>query len=243
MKIPMRRSWLVLCVAFLIGSLTLAGCSPANNPDGTQGKAPQSTTVNPFAEFTPRLNGMAKVEMIVGGKSIIIELNGEDAPITAGNFADLVQRGVYDGVVFHRVIRDPEPFVAQGGDPNGKDPKVPISQLGVGSFVDPQTGAPRYVPLEIKLKDSDEPVYGRDKLDPSKVVLQHKKGAIAMARSQMPNSASAQFYFALADLSFLDGNYAVFGTVVEGLDVVENIQMGDRIDSAKLIEGSENLVK
>ncbi|MFN6033005.1 MAG: peptidylprolyl isomerase, partial [Dolichospermum sp.] len=63
----------------------------------------------------------------------------------------------------------------------------------------------------------------------------------AMARSQMPDSASSQFYFALADLSFLDGNYAVFGNVIEGFDVVNNIKQGDRIESAKVTQGAENL--
>jgi peptidyl-prolyl cis-trans isomerase B (cyclophilin B) len=62
-----------------------------------------------------------------------------------------------------------------------------------------------------------------------------------MARSQAPDSASAQFYFALADLAFLDGNYAVFGNVTQGLDVVNKIQQGDRIDSAKVTQGAENL--
>ncbi len=62
-----------------------------------------------------------------------------------------------------------------------------------------------------------------------------------MARSQQPDSASSQFYFALADLAFLDGSYAVFGYVTEGQDVVNKIQQGDRIDSAKVTQGAENL--
>ena len=63
-----------------------------------------------------------------------------------------------------------------------------------------------------------------------------------MARSQFPDSASSQFYFALADLPFLDGSYAVFGYVAEGLDVVDVIQQGDVIESAQVIEGLDNLV-
>jgi peptidyl-prolyl cis-trans isomerase B (cyclophilin B) len=57
----------------------------------------------------------------------------------------------------------------------------------------------------------------------------------------MPDSASSQFYFALSDLAFLDGNYAVFGNVTEGFDVVNKIQQGDRIESAKVTEGANNL--
>tara|TARA_B100000315_G_C14527821_1_gene564690 strand:- start:594 stop:1127 length:534 start_codon:yes stop_codon:yes gene_type:complete len=59
--------------------------------------------------------------------------------------------------------------------------------------------------------------------------LKHVKGAVAMARSQNPNSASSQFYITLADTPFLDGNYAVFGKVTEGMDVVESIAVGDKI--------------
>ena len=62
-----------------------------------------------------------------------------------------------------------------------------------------------------------------------------------MARSQATDSASAQFYFTLADLPFLDGSYAVFGYVTEGMDVVDNIQQGDLIESARVVSGLENL--
>jgi peptidyl-prolyl cis-trans isomerase B (cyclophilin B) len=73
------------------------------------------------------------------------------------------------------------------------------------------------------------------------VVLTHKEGAIAMARSAMPDSASSQFYFTVADISFLDGDYAVFGYVTEGMEVVQGIKQGDTITSAKIISGIENL--
>lgn len=62
-----------------------------------------------------------------------------------------------------------------------------------------------------------------------------------MARSQQPNSASSQFYFTLADLAFLDGSYAVFGYVTDGMNVVDKIQQGDRIESARVTQGIENL--
>ncbi len=62
-----------------------------------------------------------------------------------------------------------------------------------------------------------------------------------MARSSDPDSASSQFYIALADLTFLDGNYAVFGKVTQGMEVVDKIQQGDRIESAKVTQGLENL--
>jgi peptidyl-prolyl cis-trans isomerase B (cyclophilin B) len=64
-----------------------------------------------------------------------------------------------------------------------------------------------------------------------------------MARSSLPDSASSQFYIALADLPFLDGDYAVFGYVTKGMEVVDKIQQGDRIESAKVTKGAENLKK
>ena len=84
------------------------------------------------------------------GAPITIQVDGNNAPITAGNFVDLVNRGVYNGLAFHRVVREPQPFVVQGGDPQGRNPNFPVDRLGTGSFIDPTTSLPRYVPLEIK---------------------------------------------------------------------------------------------
>ena len=84
--------------------------------------------------YLPRLEGTATVELKVNGSPIIVKVNGNDAPITAGNFVDLVERGVYDGLVFHRVVKEPQPFVVQGGDPQGKDRNFPVSRLGTGGF-------------------------------------------------------------------------------------------------------------
>ncbi|MBE9054413.1 peptidylprolyl isomerase [Nostocales cyanobacterium LEGE 11386] len=250
-------------VAFLmVGALMLGGCTPqdvtssTSSPTSTAGEANTTTNTEatsvsettsesvPGMKDLPRLEGKATVVMMVKGSPITIEVDGTNAPITAGNFVDLVQKGVYDGLVFHRVVREPQPFVVQGGDPQSKDPKVPANRLGTGGYSDPKTGNQRYIPLEIKPEGEANPIYGRT-LESAGVTkppqLQHKLGAVAMARSQMPDSASSQFYFALADLAFLDGNYAVFGNVTEGFDVVNKIQQGDRIDSAKVTQGAENL--
>ncbi|WP_407657085.1 peptidylprolyl isomerase [Mastigocoleus testarum] len=196
----------------------------SNNPQRN------STSLSKVFANLPRLEGKATVVMTVGGSPITIELDGDNAPITAGNFVDLVQRGVYNGLVFHRVVRSPEPFVVQGGDPKGN---------GTGGFIDEKTGKERKIPLEIKPKGAEQPVYS--KTITQAPVLEHKRGVVVMARSQMPDSASSQFYFTLADLAFLDGNYAVFGTVTDGMEVVDKIQQGDLIDSAKVTQGLENL--
>lgn len=197
-------------------------------------------------ENLPRLNGTATVELTINGSSIIIEVDGNNAPITAGNFVDLVEQGVYDGVAFHRVVREPDPFVVQGGDPQSQDPNFPIENLGTGGFIDPETGQERNIPLEIKLEGDEEPTYSTalGRLagnEPPDVVLEHERGAIAMARSDAPDSASSQFYFALDEIEFLDGDYAVFGNITEGLDLIDSIEQGDRIEDAEVISGLENL--
>jgi peptidyl-prolyl cis-trans isomerase B (cyclophilin B) len=69
-----------------------------------------------------------------------------------------------------------------------------------------------------------------------RLALPHQRGALAMARSQDPNSASAQFYIALNDLPELDGRYAVFGRVIEGMDVVDQIRQGDKLIKAEIIQ-------
>ncbi len=252
------KAWSIDLIALiLIGSLMLGGCSTSST-DASQ-SAPLSSNItqsnNAIAETEnksmsnlPRLEGTAKVELTVNGSPIIIEVDGTDAPITAGNFVDLVEKGVYDGLAFHRVIKSPQPFVAQGGDPQGKDPNFPVARLGTGGYIDSATGQKRFIPLEIKLAGEDEPVYskamGRQAgFSAPSVLLKPDRGSVAMARSQAPDSASSQFYISLADLEFLDGDYAVFGKVIEGMDVVDGIEQGDRIEQAKIVEGAKLLKK
>ena len=198
-------------------------------------------TPNSLFPDLPILHGTAIVELTVNDSPIAIELNGNDAPITAGNFVDLVERGIYENVPFHRVVTEPNPFVAQGGDPQGQDSNFPIENLGTGGFIDPATGEERTIPLEIKLEGNDIPTYSQAGLDADSVVLKHEQGAIAMARSNDPDSASSQFYFALDELNSLDGSYAVFGEVTEGFDVVEDIEQGDRIEDAEVISKTISL--
>ncbi|MFN9618297.1 MAG: peptidylprolyl isomerase [Synechococcaceae cyanobacterium] len=220
-----------LLVALLLASgLTLAACAA----DG--GRQPMGCGQSPV----PCLSGSAVVRLDTSRGPVQITLDGKAAPLTAGNFVDLVRRGVYDGTVFHRVVRDPVPFVVQGGDPSSADPKVPASQYGTGSFVDPASGEARLIPLEIALKDEGEPRYGQEITAPSigrQLRLTHQRGAVAMARSNDPNSASAQFYVALEALPELDGRYAVFGRVTQGMEVIDQIQQGDRLVRARLVEG------
>lgn len=119
------------------------------------------------------------------------ELYPEIAPNTVNNFISLVQKGFYDGVIFHRIIQG---FMIQGGDPNG-----------VG------TGGPGY---HIK---------GEFSQNGFENTLLHSAGVLSMARAQMPNSAGSQFFIMHKDAPHLDGAYAAFGKVIEGMDVVDAI--------------------
>ncbi|MEG3847319.1 peptidylprolyl isomerase [Microcoleus sp. herbarium19] len=181
------------------------------------------------------LPGKVTVVQIINGQPVVIEVDGTNAPITAGNFVDLVERGTYDGVMFHRVVRQPDPFVVQGGDPRSKNTAIPASQLGTGNFIDPDTNQARFIPLEIKPQGAAQPVYNQ--VVTQRPQLPHTRGAVAMARSNALNSASSQFYFALDALPFLDGNYAVFGNVTQGFETVNAVQQGDRISSARVVGG------
>lgn len=235
MQIQFQR---FILVSFLLGAFALGGCdSPTKQQQQAQTPPPPPTSSTPDSTTDkfpglPRLNGKATVEMLVNGKTITIELDGNNAPISAGNFVDLVQKGFYNGLTFHRVVRQPQPFVVQGGDPKGN---------GSGGYIPTGASAERRIPLEIKPKGAAAPIYSQIITDVPQ--LQHKRGTIAMARSQSPDSASSQFYFTLADIAFLDGNYAVFGNITKGLEIIDTIQQGDKITSARVTSGSENLKK
>ncbi|NEQ38733.1 MAG: peptidylprolyl isomerase [Okeania sp. SIO3I5] len=242
-KISQSLLLLFVCVTLLVTGCTANSTTP-NTEVSNQTSSSQTQLANKYS-YLPKLNGKATVVMTVNASPITIEVDGTNAPITAGNFVDLVQKGVYDGLAFHRVVREPQPFVVQGGDPQSKDLNVPLKNLGTGGFIDPTTSTRRYIPLEIKPQKATEPVYSKTLESvgiQQQPLLSHTRGAVAMARSQLPDSASSQFYFALTDLPFLNGNYAVFGYVTQGMkEVVDNIEAGDRIESAKVVEGLENL--
>lgn len=192
------------------------------------------------AASTPCLSGSATVAMQTSKGEVRFQLDGAAAPLTAGNFVDLVKRGAYNGTAFHRVVRQPTPFVVQGGDPLSANPMTPPNQYGTGNYVDPATSESRQIPLELRLQNEDAPRYGQELTTPGitrQLALVHQRGALAMARSADPNSASAQFYVALQALPELDGRYAVFGRVSSGMAVIDRIEQGDRIIKATVVEG------
>ena len=217
---------------FLVGIISLAGCAQEHHGNEL---GCQSSRI-------PCMSGTAVVMLETEKGSVLVQLDGNNSPLTAGNFADLVKRGVYNETLFHRVIRTPLPFVVQGGDPGTANPKIPVSAHGTGNLIDPATGEARFIPLEFKLKSSGKLVYGQEITTTSllnKPLLSHDRGSLAMARSSDPNSASAQFYIALKPLPELDGRYAVFGKVIQGMDVVDRLQQGDRLIRARLVSSGK----
>ena len=128
---------------------------------------------------------------MTNGDVIKAELYPEIAPNTVNNFISLVQKGFYDGLIFHRVISG---FMIQGGDPQGTG-----------------MGGPGYS------------IKGEFAMNGVRNDLKHTRGVLSMARSMMPNSAGSQFFIMHANAPHLDGQYAAFGKVVEGLDVVDKI--------------------
>lgn len=133
------------------------------------------------------------VEMCVEGYGkVVILLDATTAPVTVANFISLVEKGFYDGLTFHRIIKD---FMIQGGDPKAD---------GTGN--------------------SENTIKGEFSSNGHENDISHKAGVISMARSNDPNSASCQFFICNADASSsLDGNYASFGYVVEGMSVINEI--------------------
>ena len=125
------------------------------------------------------------------GKTIKAELYPEVAPNTVNNFISLVNKGYYDGLIFHRVING---FMIQGGCPDGTG-----------------MGGPGYQ------------IRGEFSMNGVKNDIKHDKGVLSMARAMNPNSAGSQFFIMHENSPHLDGQYAAFGKVIEGQDVVDAI--------------------
>jgi cyclophilin family peptidyl-prolyl cis-trans isomerase len=155
------------------------------------------------AAFDKVKDGAVRATLVVEGRgTMTLELYPKAAPQTVAHFVALAKQGFYNGIKFHRV----EPgFVVQGGDPETRDiSKEEFSAHNVGTH-----GSGKSVPLEAQLP--------------------HVPNSIGLARSNDPGSGDSQFYINLKDNASLDGNYCVFGRVIEGTDVPARIQIGDKI--------------
>lgn len=142
-----------------------------------------------------KITKTAKVRLKTSSGDIVLELNAEKAPVTVENFLSYVKKKHYDGTVFHRVI---DGFMIQGGGSTQVGETLTEKETGKGIINESQNG------------------------------LKNDRGTIAMARTSDPNSATAQFFINVVDNGMLNypssGGYAVFGKVVEGMDVVDKIK-------------------
>jgi cyclophilin family peptidyl-prolyl cis-trans isomerase len=177
-----------------------------------------------FVFLLPLIMSEAKSEKIDPENTLIIELKDgkvvieffkEDAPNHVERIKELANKGLYDGVVFHRVI---EGFMAQTGDVefgNSKD----FSERRVG------TGGSDLPDLKEEFNDR-----------------KHVKGTCSMARSASPDSANSQFFICFDDASFLDGQYTVWGQVIEGMEHVDKIKLGSSSDNGS-VDNPDKMIK
>jgi peptidyl-prolyl cis-trans isomerase B (cyclophilin B) len=151
--------------------------------------------------------------------TILIKLFPKDAPISVANFEKLVSKGFYNGLKFHRVADLAGPgqgHIVQGGSPTSKT--LPIDDPTIGN-----SGPGYTIKGEFPANGVQNP-------------LTHITGAVAMARAQDPDSGGSQFYICTNPAHFLDGQYAVFGQVIQGLDVAKKLQVGDTMTKVTLVK-------
>ncbi len=189
----------------------------------------------------PQLKGRATVKFVTTQGDVTVVADGYSAPVTAGNFVDLVNKKFYDGLPF---IRAEDFYVLQTGDPEGDE----------AGYIDPETNEYRAIPLEILVDGDEAPTYGVTleeigRYMDSPVLPFNAFGSLALARPGNDNNGgSSQFFFFLfeagltpAGRNLLDGRYAVFGYTIEGKEVLRSLSEGDKVISAKVIDGLDNL--
>ena len=224
--VPMSRRSLIAASAALMSILGLvAGCAAAPSRPAVTTPATVSASASVVAtgpETPSGTTAAAGTEVAIKTDKgvVVVTLNIVKAPKTSANFLRLVKAGFYDGLRIHRVEAG---FVVQAGDPLTKGLSrqalldiLARRQAGAPAANDPAigTGGPGWtIPFEV-------------------TGLLHDRGVIAMARSQDPDSAGSQFYITLDAAHSLDGSYAVFGLVTQGMDVVDKLAVGDQIITA-----------
>ena len=142
------------------------------------------------------------IHLVLKDGTVVIETRPDLAPKHVAQIKQLITEGQYNGVVFHRVI---EGFMAQTGDVefgNSTKDSYNLSRAG--------TGGSSLSDIEAEFSNAN-----------------HGRGAVSMARAQNPNSANSQFFICFKDASFLDGQYTVWGYVIEGMEFVDSIKLGE----------------
>ncbi len=189
----------------------------------------------------PRLLGRASVEIKTSQGTMNAIVDGYNAPLTSGAFIDLALKGFYDGLPINRAE---EFFILQTGDPKG-------DEIG---YIDPDTKNLRQVPLEIKIPDEKDTLYGQTfeevgLFTETPVLPFATLGTLGWAHSEQNlNDGSSQFFFFLyeaelnpAGRNLIDGRNAAFGYVIEGNEILNKLGVDDKIVSIKVINGAEKL--
>lgn len=194
-----KHKYLLFILSLFLVLFSMAGCgTQADNGSSKENKGtvsgnkssgntdyPSDVTEDPLVTITMENN-----------EEIKLELYPDIAPNTVANFVTLINKGFYDGLIFHRVIPG---FMIQGGDPAGNG-----------------TGGPDYS------------IFGEFSVNGFENNLKHERGVLSMARTNDPNSAGSQFFIMVDESSQLDGQYAAFGKVIEGMEVVDSIVSVER---------------
>ncbi len=169
--------------------------------------------------YTPSyaIQGDEVARVLTSKGEIVVKLDGAGAPVHVANFCELAEAGFYDDLKFHRYVPG---FVIQGGCPHTRTmAPADVAAGKAGEDGLPGTGGPGYR------------IRGEFIANPRN---SHEDGALAMARSQDPDSAGSQFYFCLGPQHALDAGYTVFGQTLEGRDVIAALRAGDVIQSVRI---------
>ncbi len=191
----------------------------------------------------PRLLGRADVSIETSKGVMTAVIDGYNAPLTAGAFIDLALKGFYDGLPFARAE---DFYVLQTGDPEG--PEI--------GYIDPETNQERNVPLEIRVPGKEETLYNQTfeevgLFTETPVLPFGTLGTLGWAHSNDAlNDGSSQFFFFLyeaelnpAGRNLIDGRNSAFGYVVEGTEILNKLDINDRIKSIKVLNGKEKLMQ
>jgi cyclophilin family peptidyl-prolyl cis-trans isomerase len=176
-------------------SLAQASSSPVPTASVSPGASPSVSPSAAAVDLSVDVSGLSKATVVMTTTEGVIKFKfySKDAPQTVNRLVELISKGFYNGLSFHRVVPD---FVVQGGDPVGN------GSGGSG--------------VKLKAEFNDR---------------HHLEGTVAMARASDPDSADSQFYICLTPQPRLDHQYTVVGQVIDGMDVVRKIHVGDKMTS------------
>ena len=158
-----------------------------------------------------------------------VKLFGEDYPVTVSNFLDNIDKNIYQNKKFYKIINYPQQKFIHGG-------VYPENKLNVERNQTINKTSPS-IPLEIKFKEEIKPRYNyqiKNPYETENLVNTFESGSIAMVKSGKKNSSSTEFFFVTSKIPELDGRYSIFGKIIKGLEVLENIKKDDYIKEVKL---------